>query len=122
MHDSFLRLCFDSLTATRLALSELGAHPHRKFGQNFWSIPPSSAVWFRRRTFTPQTRLEIGPGFGVLSELLAGVLADSIWWKWILSWQIACARALRNSANVHIITADFLELDIGSTFLNPQFE
>ena len=60
--------------------------------------------------------MEIGPGLGVLSELLVGVAGR----LYLVEVDTVLADRLHTHLtqhpNVHILTADFLELDIGSTF------
>jgi 16S rRNA (adenine1518-N6/adenine1519-N6)-dimethyltransferase len=98
-------------------LRELETHPHKKFGQNFLTDPIVVSRMVQAAGIHPtDTVLEIGPGLGVLSDLLAGaagrlylVEVDTV---------LACRLRTRfaQQETVHIVTADFLELDIASTF------
>jgi 16S rRNA (adenine1518-N6/adenine1519-N6)-dimethyltransferase len=102
---------------TRLALSELGTHPHKRFGQNF--LVDASVVnrMIQAANIDPaDTVLEIGPGLGILSESLVGLNRR----LYLVEIDTALAERLRQRfaqyANVRVITADFLSLDLDSTF------
>ena len=58
----------------RLALGELGARPHKRFGQNFLVDASVVSRMIQAANIDPtDTVLEIGPGLGVLSESIAGL-------------------------------------------------
>lgn len=102
---------------TRLALGELSTRPHKRFGQNFLVDASVVSRMIQAASIAPtDTVLEIGPGLGVLSESLMGLSKR----LYLVEIDTVLAERLRqhfaHHHNVHIITADFLELDIGSTF------
>lgn len=105
------------LQQARLALRELETRPHKRFGQNFLVDPTVVSRIVQAADLHPtDTVLEIGPGLGVLSEFLAGVAGR----LYLVEVDTVLAGRLHTHfaqhPNVHIITADFLALDIGSTF------
>lgn len=107
----------------KLALRELEAHPHKKFGQNFLVDPPIVSRMVQAADIHPtDSVLEIGPGLGVLSELLAGVAGR----LYLVEVDPVLANRLRTCLaqhhNVHIITADFLDLDIAATFTETPIQ
>lgn len=98
-------------------MRELETHPHKKFGQNFLTDPTVVSRMVQAATIHPtDTVLEIGPGLGVLSDLLAEVVARLYLVEVdpVLADRLRARFAQRES--VHIVTADFLELDIAATF------
>jgi 16S rRNA (adenine1518-N6/adenine1519-N6)-dimethyltransferase len=102
---------------TRLALGELGTHPHKRFGQNFLVDASVVSRMIRAASIDPTGAvLEIGPGLGVLSESLADLSRR----LYLIEIDTVLAERLRQRfaqyANVHVITADFLSLDVDSTF------
>jgi 16S rRNA (adenine1518-N6/adenine1519-N6)-dimethyltransferase len=102
---------------TRLALGELDSHPRKKFGQNFLVDAGVVTRMIRAASTDPTvTVLEIGPGLGVLSESLADLSRR----LYLVEIDTVLAERLRRRfapyANVHVITADFLSLDLDSTF------
>jgi 16S rRNA (adenine1518-N6/adenine1519-N6)-dimethyltransferase len=101
----------------KLALRELETYPHKKFGQNFLVDSTVVSRMVQAVDIHPtDVVLEIGPGLGVLSELLAGVAGR----LYLVEVDTVLADRLRTrfaqQDTVHIVTADFLELDIASTF------
>ena len=101
----------------RLALGELGARPHKRFGQNF--LVDASVVSRMIQAASLNSMdvvLEIGPGLGVLSESRSGLSRR----LYLVEIDTVLAERLRQRfaqcANVHIVTADFLSLDLNSTF------
>ena len=103
---------------TRLALGELGTHPQRRFGQNFLVDVNVVSRMIQAANIDPtSTALEIGPGLGVLSESLASVSRR----LYLVEIDTVLAERLRQRfsqcANVQVVTADFLSLDLDSTFL-----
>ncbi len=101
----------------RQALSELETRPHKKFGQNFLTDPTVVSRMVQAANIQPtDTVLEIGPGLGVLSDLLAEVAGR----LYLVEVDTVLADRLRTrfaeQESVHIVTADFLELDIAATF------
>ena len=102
---------------TRLALGELGGRPRKRFGQNFLVDANVVSRMIQAANIDPtDTVLEIGPGLGVLSESLVGLS----WRLYLVEIDTLLAERLRQRfvqcANVHIVTADFLSLDLNSTF------
>jgi 16S rRNA (adenine1518-N6/adenine1519-N6)-dimethyltransferase len=105
------------LQQARLALHELETRPHRKFGQNFLVDPTVVNRMLQAAALHPtDTVLEIGPGLGVLSESLADLSRR----LYLVEIDTVLADRLRQRfaqyANVHVIIADFLSLDLDSTF------
>ena len=101
----------------RLALRELETHPHKKFGQNFLVDPAVVSRMVQAADIHPtDVVLEIGPGLGVLSELLAGVAGR----LYLVEVDTVLADRLRTrfaqQGAVHIVTANFLDLDVAATF------
>ena len=102
---------------TRLALSELGTHPHKKFGQNFLVDASVVSRMIQAASIDPtDVVLEIGPGLGVLSESLMGLSRR----LYLVEIDAVLAERLRQRfaqcVNVNVVTADFLSLDLDSTF------
>jgi 16S rRNA (adenine1518-N6/adenine1519-N6)-dimethyltransferase len=102
---------------TRLALGELGARPHKRFGQNFLVDAGVVSRMIQAADIDPTgTVLEIGSGLGVLSESLADLSGR----LYLVEIDTVLAERLRQRfapyANVQVITADFLSLDLDSTF------
>jgi len=101
----------------KLALRELETYRLRQSGQNFLVDPTVVSRMVQAADIYPTDAvLEIGPGLGVLSELLAGVAGR----LYLVEVDTVLANRLRTCLaqhhNVHIITADFLDLDIAATF------
>jgi 16S rRNA (adenine1518-N6/adenine1519-N6)-dimethyltransferase len=101
----------------KLALRELETRPHKKFGQNFLVDPTVVSRMVQAADIHPtDVVLEIGSGLGVLSELLAEVAGR----LYLVEVDTVLADRLRTrfaqQDTVHIVTADFLELDMVSTF------
>lgn len=98
-------------------LRELETRPHKKFGQNFLVDSTVVSRMVQAADIHPTDAvLEIGPGLGVLSELLAGVAGR----LFLVEVDTVLADRLRTRFAhhdlVHIITADFLDLDLAATF------
>jgi 16S rRNA (adenine1518-N6/adenine1519-N6)-dimethyltransferase len=101
----------------RLALHELETRPHKKFGQHFLVDSTVVSRMVQAADIRPTDAvLEIGPGLGVLSELLAGVAGRLS----LVEVDTVLADRLRTRFAqhdlVHIINADFLDLDLAATF------
>lgn len=98
-------------------MRELETHPHKRFGQNFLTDPTVVSRMVQAADIHPtDTVLEIGPGLGVLSDLLAEVAGR----LYLVEVDTVLADRLRTRfaqrESVHIVTADFLELDIAAIF------
>lgn len=109
------------LQQARFALSELGIRPHKKLGQHFLIDPAVIARMIAAAQVGPEdTVLEIGPGLGALSENLPGVSAR----LYLVELDTLLADRLRRrfvgDTRVHVITADFLSLDLPATFPEPE--
>jgi 16S rRNA (adenine1518-N6/adenine1519-N6)-dimethyltransferase len=101
----------------RIALGELGAHPHKRFGQNFLVDASVVSRMIQAAGINPTDAiLEIGPGLGALSEALVGLTRR----LYLVEIDTALAERLRQRfaqcANVYVVTADFLSLDLDFTF------
>jgi 16S rRNA (adenine1518-N6/adenine1519-N6)-dimethyltransferase len=101
----------------RQALSELATHPHKKFGQNFLTDPTVVSRMVQAVNIQPtDTVLEIGPGLGALSDLLVEVAGR----LYLVEVDTVLADRLRTrfaqQETVHIVTSDFLELDMAAAF------
>lgn len=101
----------------RLALGELGAYPHKKFGQHFLIDPTVIDRMIRAAQISPEdTVLEIGPGLGALSETLASRAAQ----LYLVEVDPILAGRLRHqfagNDKIQVISADFLALDLVAAF------
>ncbi|MGH7960964.1 MAG: 16S rRNA (adenine(1518)-N(6)/adenine(1519)-N(6))-dimethyltransferase RsmA [Candidatus Binatia bacterium] len=105
------------LQQARFALGELGIRPHRQFGQHFLIDATVVARMIEAARIGPgETILEIGPGLGALSDALAG-LATRLY---LVEVDTVLAERLRarfaGTDRIQVIPADFLHLDLASTF------
>jgi len=108
------------LQQARFALGELGIRPHKQFGQHFLI---DAAVIMRMieaaRISTNDIVLEIGPGLGALSDVLAGVAAR----LYVVEVDTMLAERLHmrfaGAEPVRVITADFLQLDLAAACPDP---
>ena len=108
------------LQQARFALSELGIRPHKQLGQHFLVDSAAVARMITAAQLGPEdTVLEIGPGLGALSESLADVSAR----LYLVELDKILADRLRDrfarDERVQVLTADFLSLDIPTTFPEP---
>ena len=108
------------LQQARFALSELGTRPHKRLGQHFLVDPTVIDRMLTAAQIGPEDAvLEIGPGLGALSETLAEVTAR----LYLVELDAILADRLRErfagDQRVQVITADFLSLDLSSTFPEP---
>jgi 16S rRNA (adenine1518-N6/adenine1519-N6)-dimethyltransferase len=109
------------LQETRLALAELGVRPHRHFGQHFLVNPTIVTRMIEAAEIrSHDTILEIGPGLGVLSHELAARASK----LYLVDVDITLAARLEKqfakNERVHVVTADFLALDLDTTFPEPE--
>ena len=109
------------LQETRLALAELGVRPHRHFGQHFLINPTIVTRMMEAAGIRPHdTILEIGPGLGVLSHELAARASR----LYLVDVDVTLAARLEKqfakNERVHVVTADFLALDLDTTFPEPE--
>jgi 16S rRNA (adenine1518-N6/adenine1519-N6)-dimethyltransferase len=109
------------LQQTRFALGELGVRPHKQFGQHFLvDATVIDRMIAAARIGPEETILEIGPGLGVLSDKLAE-LAGRLY---LVEVDTVLANRLRarfaSERRVHVVSADFLALDLTTTFPEPR--
>ena len=109
------------LQQARFALGELGIRPHKQLGQHFLIDPAVIARMIAAAQIGPaDTVLEIGPGLGALSESLAEASAR----LYLVELDTLLADRLRQrfagDERVHVIAADFLSLDLSTTFPEPE--
>ncbi|HKA52042.1 MAG TPA: 16S rRNA (adenine(1518)-N(6)/adenine(1519)-N(6))-dimethyltransferase RsmA [Candidatus Binatia bacterium] len=109
------------LQQARFALGELGIRPHKQLGQHFLIDPAVIARMIAAARIGPaDTVLEIGPGLGALSESLTEASAR----LYLVELDTLLADRLRQrfagDERVHVITADFLSLDLPATFPEPE--
>lgn len=105
------------LQQTRFALSELGVHPRKQFGQHFLiDATVVERMIMAARIGSDDTILEIGPGLGVLSDQLAGIVAR----LYVVELDNLLADRLQKrfaaTSRVQVIAADFLSLDLSAIF------
>jgi len=109
------------LRQTRFALGELGIRPHKRLGQHFLVDAAAIGRMIEAAQIgSEDVILEIGPGLGALSDALAGLAAR----LYLVEVDQILAERLRErfTANDHVrvLTADFLSLDLSSTFPEPS--
>ena len=105
------------LQQTRFALGELRMRPYKQFGQHFLIDASVVDRMIEAARISPRDRiLEIGPGLGVLSDQLVDLAAR----LYLVELDRTLADRLRDrfdkNEQVQVITADFLALDLSSTF------
>jgi 16S rRNA (adenine1518-N6/adenine1519-N6)-dimethyltransferase len=108
------------LQQARFALGELGIRPHKQLGQHFLIDPAViERMIAAARIGSEDTVLEIGPGLGALSDILAEITAR----LYLVEMDTVLAGRLRErfagEERVQVITADFLGLDLSATFPEP---
>jgi 16S rRNA (adenine1518-N6/adenine1519-N6)-dimethyltransferase len=108
------------LQQARFALGELGVRPHKKLGQHFLIDPAVIDRMIKAAQIgSGDTVLEIGPGLGALSEVLAGLAAQ----LYLIEVDAVLADRLRTrfagNGRVQVMTADFLSLDLSAAFPEP---
>lgn len=108
------------LQQVRFTLGELGIRPHKRLGQHFLI----DATVVDRMIAAAQIRsddviLEIGPGLGVLSDQLAELAVR----LYLVELDRVLAQRLHDrfawNKRVHVVAADFLNLDLLGTFREP---
>jgi 16S rRNA (adenine1518-N6/adenine1519-N6)-dimethyltransferase len=105
------------LEQARFALGELERRPSKRLGQHFLIDPAVIDRMLKAAQIAPQdTILEIGPGLGALSDQLAELVAR----LYLVEIDHVLADRLRErfapNRGVHVITGDFLSLNLSSTF------
>jgi 16S rRNA (adenine1518-N6/adenine1519-N6)-dimethyltransferase len=105
------------LEQARFALGELERRPSKRLGQHFLIDPTVIDRMLKAARIDPaDTILEIGPGLGALSNQLAE-LAERLY---LVEVDHVLAHRLRERfathRGVHVISGDFLSLDLSSTF------
>ena len=108
------------LQQTRFALSELGVRPHKHFGQHFLIDPTVVDCMLKAAQLRPtDTILEIGPGLGVLSDQLMEQTRK----LYLVEVDTLLAGRLQtrfsNNTHVQVVPADFLALNLATTFSDP---
>jgi 16S rRNA (adenine1518-N6/adenine1519-N6)-dimethyltransferase len=111
------------LQQARFILGELGVRPHKKFGQHFLVDPTViDRMLAAAQIGSEDTVLEIGPGLGALSEILAERAAR----LYLVELDTILANRLRErfarDERVQVIIADFLGLDPAATFPEPTIQ
>ena len=109
------------LQETRFALADLGVRPHKQLGQHFLINPAIVQRMVEAAQIRPQDIiLEIGPGLGVLSRELVARAAR----LYLVDVDTVLAsrleRLFTENPRVHVVTADFLTLDLAATFPEPE--
>ncbi|MGE4093929.1 MAG: 16S rRNA (adenine(1518)-N(6)/adenine(1519)-N(6))-dimethyltransferase RsmA [Candidatus Binatia bacterium] len=97
--------------------------PQKQFGQHFLINPAVVTRMIDAAAVRPQdTVLEIGPGLGVLSDALA-VRATQLYLVDVDTVLTArLARRFAHNAQVKVVTADFLRLDINTAFPESEIQ
>ncbi|HXG21436.1 MAG TPA: 16S rRNA (adenine(1518)-N(6)/adenine(1519)-N(6))-dimethyltransferase RsmA [Methylomirabilota bacterium] len=108
------------LQQTRFALGELGIRPHKRFGQHFLiSAAVVEKMITAAQVAAGDVILEIGPGLGALSVPLAERAAK----LYLVEIDALLAERLQQrfaaDNHAHVIVADFLTLNLASTFREP---
>ncbi|MCS6925705.1 MAG: 16S rRNA (adenine(1518)-N(6)/adenine(1519)-N(6))-dimethyltransferase RsmA [Candidatus Binatia bacterium] len=109
------------LQQARRTLNELGAWPRKHLGQHFLVDPSVVDRMIAAAGICPtDTVLEIGPGLGVLSHKLAELAAR----LYLVEIDPTLAERLRThfarNDRVHVLVADFLQLDLAAVFPEPR--
>ncbi len=105
------------LQQTRFALGELGIRPHKHLGQHFLIDADVVNQMVQAARLGPETVvLEIGPGLGVVSDVLVDVCAR----LYLVELDPILARRLEQRFTkidtLQVVTADFLRLDLSTLF------
>ena len=111
------------LQQARFALGELGIRPHKRLGQHFLI----DADVIQRMVTAAAIRsednvLEIGPGLGALSEVLAKQAGQLILVEMDTTLAERLAERFAHNGYVQMITADFLRLNLKDTFRAQSFK
>ena len=108
------------LQQTRFALSELGIRPHKHLGQHFLIDADVVHQMVQAAQLGPETAvLEIGPGLGVVSDVLADVCGRLYLVEVDPTLADRLEQRFAKADTVAIMTADFLRLDL-STLAPPS--
>ncbi len=99
-----------SLTQVRGLLGELGVHPSRSLGQNFLIDANVLRILLDAADLVSEDRvLEVGPGLGVLTEALAGRVAELVAVekdRRLAAWLV---ERFAETATVSIVSGDMLK-------------
>jgi 16S rRNA (adenine1518-N6/adenine1519-N6)-dimethyltransferase len=98
---------------TRGELAALGVRPRRGLGQNFLVAPRVAERIVASAAVAGRVVVEIGPGTGTLSELLARVAAELFLVEIDRRLAVGLADRFAGAAHVHVVTADALAVDYG---------
>ncbi len=103
------------LQQTRFALGELGIRPHKHLGQHFLIAADVVHQMVQAARLGPETLvLEIGPGLGVVSDVLVDACAQ----LYLVEVDPILAGRLEQRftgrGTVQVVTADFLRLDLST--------
>jgi len=98
--------------AVRQALATIGRHPRKRLGQHFLADAGTARRIVDLAQLTPADRvIEIGPGLGALSDILADRAAA----LWLIEVDADLAARLQaryaGRAHVHVVQADALKVD-----------
>lgn len=111
-----------SKEATARLLAQYGVHPKKKYGQNFLiHSPTAQAIVSAAELSCEDVVIEIGPGLGALTELIAPKVAKVYCYEIDESFVTLLQQELRKYTHVEIHRADFLKVDLTPIFLqHPQ--
>lgn len=98
---------------TREELATLGLRPRRGLGQNFLVAPHVAEHIVTAAAVAGRVVVEIGPGVGALSELLARVASELFLVEIDRRMAERLAERFAGTAHVHVVTGDALEVDYG---------
>lgn len=102
--------------SAKYALDQSGLHPRKQLGQHFLTNPQILGKLVRAAEVSPQdTIVEIGPGLGHLTRLLAAeagrVIAVEL--DPDLAARLRLLQAEQGLANLEVVQGDILQLDLG---------
>jgi 16S rRNA (adenine1518-N6/adenine1519-N6)-dimethyltransferase len=111
-----------SKEATARLLAQYGVYPKKKYGQNFLiHAPTAQAIVSAAELSCEDIVIEIGPGLGALTELIAPKVAKVYCYEIDESFVALLQQELRKYTHVEIHHADFLKVDLTPIFLqHPQ--
>lgn len=109
------------LQQTRFALNELGIRPRKHLGQHFLIDPAVIGQMVHAAHVGRETAvLEIGPGLGVVSEVLLDISGRLYLVEVDRMLAKRLERRFARFSGVQILTADFLRLDLVSNFSDAR--
>lgn len=111
------------LTVTELksVLSRYGITPRKYLGQNFLVDNNMAAAVVKACGFSREDRvLEIGPGFGALTQLISLAVKKVVAVEKDRAVCAALAELVKTVTNIELICSDFLKLDLDGIFPEEQ--